>query len=281
MEHEVMLAPSKTADVTKLNYPLMVQPKYDGFRCTYIPGVGFLSRTGKTFRNENLEKYFESMFSVSQVVLDGELFVPDTPFQELSTVVSAAGRPITVALKFAAFDALPIADWNARKSSLEYSARLRLLRTTVAAIADYDKVLDTPTDIVNNSGEVVEIYKKYLKSGHEGAMIRSIDGLYQWKRVTAKSGALLKLKPFFSDDLKVTGVFDGEGRLEGMAGGIVVCTDTGVTVWVGTGFTDDQRKEISANKDSYIGKIAEIKYMGKTTDGSLRHPVFERWRDDK
>lgn len=280
-EHKPMLAPSKLADVTNLDFPVMIQPKYDGFRATYIPNIGFVSRTGKTFRNKNLPEYFKSIYGIADTVLDGEFYVPNTPFQDLSRTVSTEDAEIAVDLRFAVFDAVPLSDWNNRSSSLVYSDRLTLLRTTVNRISDYPKIIDTPTDTVNNSAELVSIYKNHLTKGLEGSMIKTIDGLYKWGRCGVK-GQVLKLKPFKSEDLVVTGLFDGKGKLEGTIGGLL-CKYKGQDdfVRVGTGFTMADRQEVSANPENYIGKVAEIKYMEHTKDGNLRHPVFARWRPDK
>lgn len=275
-----MLAPSKLADVPNLDYPVLVQPKYDGFRATYIPGLGFLSRTGKQFRNKYLNDYFSSVWGVQETVLDGELYVPNTPFQDLSRTLSAENVKIAVPLRFVVFDAIPLDDWNNRSCGLNYASRLTLLREVVNRISDYKKVIDSPTDKVENMAELLNIYNKCLTDGDEGLMIKSENGLYKWGMVGATK-QVLKLKPFKSEDLVVTGIFDGKGKLEGTVGGIIV-DFAGNTVRCGTGFSMDDRKAISSDPNSYIGKIAEIKYLEKTKDGkSLRHPVFSRWRTDK
>lgn len=280
-EYKVMLAPSKLADVPNLDYPVLVQPKYDGFRATFIPGQGFVSRTGKKFRNKYLNDYFSKVFEgAGDTVLDGELYVPNTPFQELASTVSTEDAKIAVQLRFAVFDAIPLDDWNNRSCALDYASRLTLIRKAVTNIADYAKVIDSPTDKISNSTALVKLYKDYLTDGMEGVMIKAENGSYHWGRVGA-SKQILKLKPFKSEDLKVTGMFNGQGKLEGTIGGII-CDFAGNAVRIGTGFSYADRKTISADPNSYIGKVAEIKYLEKTKNGkSLRHPVFSRWRDDK
>ena len=277
-----MLAPSKLADVPNLDYPVLVQPKYDGFRATYIPGEGFISRTGKKFRNKYLSEHFSKLHEIQDTVLDGELYIPNTPFQELSSTVSTEDAQIVADLRFVVFDAIPLDEWNNRSSELSCNSRITLLRKAVNAICDYPKVLDVPTDKVYNSAELVVMYKDYLTKGYEGIMIKSESGLYKWGRVGADK-RLLKLKPFKSEDLTVTGIFDGKGKLEGTIGGIL-CRFNNIdsSVRVGTGFSMADRKAISADPNGHIGKVVEIKYLEKTKDGkSLRHPVFARWRDDK
>ena len=103
-------------------------------------------------------------------------------------------------------------------------------------------------------------------------------------------------------------VYEGEGKYEGMAGGVVVDFN-GVPVRIGGGFTDQQRAEIWADfkgvsvtysytsweeeldemitvtekvkpsGQSVIGRLIEVKYHEITPDGSMRHPRFARFRD--
>lgn len=279
-EYQVMLAPSKLADITNLKYPVLIQPKYDGFRATYIPGKGLISRTGKSFRNKYLSEYFSNMYQINDIVLDGELYIPNIPFQELSSTISAENVKITLPLRFMVFDAVPLHEWEKRSSDQIYASRLTLMRETLNRISDYSRVLDTPTDKVNNTPELLTIYKEYLTDNLEGIMIKEESGLYKWGRLSPGK-QVQKLKPFKSQDLLVTGVYDGNGKLEGTIGGII-CDYKGSELRVGTGFTMADRKEISSNSNKFIGKIAEIKYLEATKDGkSLRHPVFARWRFDK
>jgi len=278
-KHEVMLAPSKLAEITNVNYPALVQPKYDGFRATYIPEVGFVSRTGKPFRNKYLDEYFSSL-ETSHVVLDGELYVAGVDFSTTQSVLTTEDCRIVCKLQFRVFDAVPLEDWESRSCDLPYASRLTLLRKVVNSIADYSKVLDVPTDTVNSSSELIKLYKEFLTSGLEGAMIKDEDGLYKWGRVGVDR-RVQKLKPMKTGDFVVSGIFEGKGKHVGMAGGIIMDITDDITVRAGTGFTDKDRQEIFQNQSLYIGRTAEIKYMDETKDGSLRHPVFYRWRDDK
>ena len=279
-EFKVMLAPSQLPNLTDLNYPLYVQPKYDGFRAIYKEGK-FYTRSGLIYPNTNLENYFKDLIGINNYVLDGELYIHNKPFEEMSKVLNADSAVIPDNLKFYVYDCLPIKDWQNQSTKLSYVDRLKLVRSIVNdTVANYSKVIDSPTDLVESPSEVVEIYKKYLKNGYEGCMLKSQEGKYQWKRTTLKSGEMIKLKPFETLDLKVTGIFDGEGKYEGKAGGIIVDYNS-TPVSVGSGFDDITREEISKQPDNYIGKIAEIKYFEETDEGSLRFPIFIRWRDDK
>lgn len=278
-QFDVMLAPSELPNLTNLQYPMYLQPKYDGFRCVYYNGKLY-TRTGLPFANVNLTTHFSKLFETSENVLDGELYMHGKPFNEVSKILNADDKPIPADMKFYVYDCIPIKDWELQKTNMTYTDRLKLMRTVLANINDRKKIIDTPTDKINSPQEAVELYKKYLKDGYEGCMLKAVEGKYQWKRVTLRSGEMIKLKPFETLDLKVLEIFDGEGKYEGKAGGIIVDYN-GVAVRVGSGFDDITREVLTQNKSEYIGKTVEIKYFEETEDKSLRFPIFIRWRDDK
>ena len=92
----------------------------------------------------------------------------------------------------------------------------------------------------------------------------------------------MKFKNEATEDVRISGFKEGGAltKYEGMLGAFVV-DYYGVSVDVGSGFTDDQRKEFWGNRNSLIDTMIEISYIERTKDGSLRHPVFERLRPDR
>lgn len=278
-EFKLMLAPNELPIITNIKYPCYIQPKLDGYRCIYKNGAMF-SRAGKPFGNDNLPNYFNKLFQVEDYVLDGELYCDGINFNKLQTILNTYDAPLPNALKFVVYDCIPVKDWEAQSCKKPYSERIRNVREVVASIADHKKVIDIANDEASSAKEAIDLYKNYLKKGYEGAMIKAIDGQYRWKRVTLRSGEMLKVKPFTTVDLKVTGIYAGEGNFQGMAGGVVIDFN-GHAVRCGSGFDIDTRKEMAKSPDSYIGRTIEIKYFEETEDGSLRFPTFVRWRDDK
>ena len=67
--------------------------------------------------------------------------------------------------------------------------------------------------------------------------------------------------------------------------GAFICEYKEGVVKVGSGLTDDLRKEIWNNRNKYINSIIEITYFEATQDAtgkeSLRFPVFRDFRPDK
>lgn len=142
----------------------------------------------------------------------------------------------------------------------------------------------------------------------EGLMVKDPEALYE-KR---KSRHWLKIKAEETEDLIIIGAFPGDlmTKYENCLGGLIVDRN-GVEVRVGGGFSDEQRLEIwdlFQTRDvarhpndcddrggtkgtvfdtvedingSIVGRMIEVKFHEVTPDGSLRHPRFVRFRDDK
>lgn len=279
---KVMLAPNKLPNImNEVPFPCYIQPKLDGFRCIYHPDKGLVSRNGKTIPNKNLNKHFKELFAVKGYVLDGELYSHKVGFNEIQSLLTTEDKVIPKGLKFTVFDAMPKDMWENKSCGASYEERIKLVREIVySMVAVPSKVIDIVNDTVESAQEVKGTYKKYLNDGYEGVIIRSINGKYLWKRATIKSGEILKLKPFSSIDVKITSVYEGERDLGGISGGITFDYN-GVEVGCGSGFDQDTLTQMLNNPNAFIGKTAEIKYFEVTEDGSLRFPVFVRFREDK
>lgn len=134
----------------------------------------------------------------------------------------------------------------------------------------------------------------------EGVVVKDTDALYEKK----KSYAWMKLKSEETKDLRVTGAYPGKPhtKYENAMGGANVDHE-GVNVDVGGGWSDKEREElwamyqrdlarIAGHDDitpaeykhlgcEFLGRLIEVEFMEVTPDGSLRHPRFVRFRDDK
>lgn len=279
-EFKLMLAPNEIADVTNIHYPCAVQPKLDGYRCVYKDGQ-LWSRAGKPFGNKKLTEYFKCLENVGNYVLDGELYVHNLPFNKLTRILNAEDAELPKNLKYFVYDCVKDDYWESQKTTPTYETRLSRMREIINdRIADYTKVIDTSTNICSNPGEVLQFYKKCLKDTYEGVMIKNLNGSYQWKRVSIKSGEMVKLKPFKTEDLEIADIYDGEGNFAEIAGGVLV-NYKNVLVRVGTGFNLETRKDMRSNPLNYIGKVIEVRYFEETEDGSLRFPSFVRFRQEK
>ena len=133
----------------------------------------------------------------------------------------------------------------------------------------------------DDTSKITEILEEQVAKGEEGIMINILDAKYEFKR----TNSLLKVKKMQTMDLEIIDFEEGEGRLAGTLGAILVRYKNGNIVKVGSGFSDDLRAGIWANRLQYLGVICEIQYFEETTnaDGgeSLRFPIFKDFRHDK
>ena len=93
-----------------------------------------------------------------------------------------------------------------------------------------------------------------VKHDWEG-LVCNLNVPYQRKRHTG----CLKIKRFYTVDLRITAVEEGQNRLAGTMGALVV-DYKGHELRIGSGFDDETRATIWANPDNYIERIIEVKY---------------------
>lgn len=128
-----------------------------------------------------------------------------------------------------------------------------------------------------NYMELGEIARQMIRKGEEGIIVKNPDATYEFKR----SNSWLKFKNKDTIDVKIIRAFKGEEgtKYENTLGGLIL-EYNGNELRCGSGFTDEERDEIWKERDEIVGEMCEISYMEETKTGSLRHPVFERFRFD-
>lgn len=126
--------------------------------------------------------------------------------------------------------------------------------------------------------KVDEFLQRAIQLNQEGCMLNLCDAPYEAKRVKTQ----LKVKAMDEIDLRVLGIFEGEGNFKHTLGGITVAFEhegENYTVGVGSGFSKEERELFWEHPELIVRKIARIQYfeVSKNTDGgySLRFPVFK------
>jgi DNA ligase-1 len=140
--------------------------------------------------------------------------------------------------------------------------------------------------------------------GHEGIMLRSMDGPYKFGRSTEREGYLLKVKRFTDGEAVIIGMeelyhnkneaFTGElgqtkrrGLQENMvAGGIMgkLCVrdlKTGVEFNIGTGYTALQRKVWWRLRSKMKGRIVKYRFQEHGVKNKPRIASFVGFRDPR
>lgn len=263
----------------RVSFPVYADTKLDGIRCIAQLGdklttdkIKLVSRNGKEFKNYPfIAKELEELDMLKYHLLDGEIVMGH--FQDLMRTVSRKEDGVELA-KDAVYN---IFDIHLTKSN--FSQRLDILKEIQKKIKEknLERLKVVSGKQIGNEEELLEFYNKQLEEGNEGIMVKNLDGFYEHKR----SYGWLKMKPEESEDLEIIRVEKGTGKYENILGAIVCRLSNGSEVSVGSGFKDEERQEYWDKKEELIGQIAEIKYQERTRDGSLRFPVFIRFRRDK
>ena len=276
--------------VDKLEFPLIVQTKFDGMRFNAIVqngAVEYRARSGKeVLLLGSLDKEFLALAKgMDAIVFDGELLVrrdgKTLSRQEGNGILNKAvkgtiGADEAAMVVCTLWDAIPFeGNFAVGESHLTYENRLKLLRTPIN-----DRIMIAESHYVKSLEEVNKIFQKALTKGEEGILLKDPRAGWQDKRVKHQ----IKFKNELECDLECVAWQEGSGKYTNMLGALVLrSSDNKVNVAVGTGFSDAMRGSITSN--SVIGKIVSVKYNSLITDVngemSLFLPVFVEVREDK
>ena len=291
---ECMLAHDGANHEKKITGKKLLEPKLDGVRVLTIVNyenrtVIQYSRNGKLLENfGHITKAIEENIDLigRSYVLDGE--VVSSSFQELMKQVHRKDDVQAQDARLMLFDIIPLSEFQTGKSVLGQRRRSNLLRgmsKIFEKIGNIDIIPQTEVDLDSYVGELQfkEFNKDAIAQGFEGIMIKDPDAKYECKRSTS----WLKQKPFIEVSLTVSAYEEGTGRNEGRLGALI-CEgeddDKKIQVNVGSGFTDDQRKDFWTSKESLVGQVIEIRADAATKSQdsedvwSLRFPRFLRFR---
>ena len=299
------------ADDVHIYDKLFITEKLDGNRCIAIHDGykwNFVSRNGKPMYVD-----FDMLGLPTNFIYDGEV----CSLEQLSmshTIHWAAThhlKPEHIVDNFGATfnktngminkhsskDGLVYTIFDVQNSGMCYTdRRIKILdnltplgkNVRILPVIGYYNLADTRT-LQNFNNIVAEKLFIVTSLGGEGLMINKGSGKYERKR----SNTLLKVKNNYTMDMLVVGVYAGNGKYDGMIGGLVcqAITSDGkvINCNVGTGLSDIQRHDWSIHKEQIIGKIVEIEYFAISQDQdavgtnhySLRFPRLKKIRSDK
>lgn len=261
-------------DAKRVTFPVYADTKLDGVRCIALLGdnIDLKSRNGKPFNNyKSIEDELAALGLENDVSLDGEITMGH--FQDLMKTLGKKTDGIELS-KDAIYN---IFDIQITDMTFEY--RLIILDKIRTLIDELGlKHLRVITgELIENEEELQKYYELQLENGEEGAMIKTLDGLYEFKRTYAWQ----KMKPEHSEDLEIVGIDEGKGKYVGQLGAFICKLDNGDTVNVGSGLKDEERVELWPRREELIGELIEVKFQEKTKDGSMRFPIFIKFRPDK
>jgi DNA ligase-1 len=279
---DVMLGTSIEKVKLKGDERIFISQKLNGTRCAFV-GDKCMTRQGKEYIGlqhiiEDLQELVgTNMFVDGELVYKNKEGLSDSEAFQKGTGIAMSKDEDKSDLKLIVFDMFPLDEfWNGQ-SKETYSERLfnylLPLRNKVTS-NHFENVSVVP--MFYNGHDHAEIWNwlDYAENNDMEGVIINLDTPYECKR----SKNLIKVKKFYTYDLEVVGVEEGDGRNKGTLGALVVKYKNN-TVNVGSGFTDEERKNFWENREDIIGRVIEVKYKEITTDKktgleSLQFPVF-------
>ena len=278
--------------VTKKNtiiFPCFVQPKLDGLRCVVYRD----SATGEIRRQSRTGTYFDTMSHIAEslaplfakypaVVLDGELYTTEIPFEELAGLIK------TKKLTPQDMEKLCVIEYHIYDivdETLPYHARHDSIKKMFAQVAastassphklpPYIRLVETIE--AKTQAEFKAEFSRFIEEGYEGIMLRNKTGMY---RCNYRSHDLQKYKEFQEDEFRIIGFMQGDGRDKGTV--IWVCeTKEGKEFKVRPRGTIENRSKLFKTGEKYVGKMLTVIYQELTEEGKPRFPVGKDVREN-
>ena len=265
------------------------EPKLDGYRVLAFIGeqVKLQSRKGLDLSKDFPALAAELAEQGPSMVLDGEIVA----FDESGKPSFHAMQNRSPNVVFYCFDLLHFGGVDLRGAP--YEDRRRYLAQCL---------LPSPrVRLVHASDDGVELYAAAMASGFEGVIGKRKQSKYEAGK---RSGAWLKVKSTQTADFVVGGYTKGKGS-RGALGALLLGSWEGRKLryasHVGSGFNDRSLKAVRSRLEPLQRKsnpfsskpelnapttwvepatVVEVRYQGRTEEGSLRAPVFLRLRDD-
>lgn len=279
MNRQPMLA--NKFDSTKLKtYPVWSQIKYDGMR--FLAGLSdeqvvIRSRLGNEFNHLSHLRYnllpilqdLSERYPDSDILIDGELIVPDATFQDTCSIIKSATEvhPRNGEVVALVFD-LMIPE--------PYQERWDILSEYIDTEPDHGDPLKLINSSIHNSLESIQYeFNRVIEQGHEGLMIRDPTSLY----VNGRTNSLMKLKSIETDEGVIIDVVEGTGTHRGLA--IFILRDSlNVETHVVPAASQDQRREWFHNREELIGRRYQYMFNERMSGTNApRNPVGVRFMD--
>ena len=262
-----------------------VEPKLDGIRCFAIVENGeaqLFARSGKLISN------FDSTIGAALGELGDGCYDGELMGEDFVALMRQAYRKENADIRgtyLTLFDYLSLEEWKSGDATTSTKDRYTELKKRVSALDPWRASGRREPIYINTIGrhevpaninEIMALHKYFVEAGYEGAMVKTIDAPYRFGR----SYDVMKVKEFHDVDLPIIGLEEGTGRHSGKLGAVKI-NYNGVIVKVGSGFSDEEREQVWADKDDFIGRMIEVRYQEVTPDGSLRFPTFACFRNDR
>ena len=276
--YEPLSSKNKKNDIV---FPCYVQPKLDGLRCICYMVPNGSSNESKVVAQSRTGAYFETVEHICEelrpillknpgLILDGELYTPDMPFEELAGLIKRkklAGSDMqrVQCIRYHIYDivvgGVPYSDRHDRIVQLvdDSNCHLEVVRT----------------QLIHDVAEFKQAFSDCVASGYEGIMLRNVNGLYCQNY---RSHDLQKYKEFVEAEYPIVGFKEAAGRDAGTV--VWVCaTDECRQFSVRPRGTQEQRRQWFQDGPQYVGKLLTVIYQELSELNVPRFPVGKAIRD--
>lgn len=262
-----MLAKDYKKEAKKIKWldQVFVQRKYDGMRCmAFIENgkVKLVSRENVEITTMNhIVKELENI--KEDIILDGELYMLDN-FQENMKAIKSYKEGISEKISYHIYDII---------SEKKFSERTKYITTLIKPLkAKYLEIV--PTYSIGSEDRLKEYHKQFIEEGYEGSIVR----LNEPYKISSRSSTLLKYKDFKDIALEIKDIVACDKR---PSWGKPIFEVNGKSFETGMKYSHAEREDFLINKESYIGKIAEIRYFEVSDNGIPRFGIMHGIRVDK
>ena len=263
--------------------------KLNGNRGTYYKGK-IISRQGKEFTGlDHIINDIKALLGdkADTIVLDGELRrknidgISDNENFRIGTGILNSDDVDKSCINFTMYDVLSVEEFDKGIGTINYRERREILNDMRNTIQEKNLKNIAIVDMFYEGTDQTQISKyldKMVSEDKEGCMLDK-NVVYKCKR----HSGILKVKRFYTIDLKILRLEEGSGRLSGTLGAFVVdYKDNELSV--GSGMTDEQRTEFWNKRDELVGRVIEVKYKEESNDKttgnvSLQFPIFISLRE--
>lgn len=268
--------------VTRLRFPVLLQPKYDGSRTIgmcHHQELRFYSRSrkivyGMPHISDILQPILCGLPQFAGLILDGELMNDQNRQWESSGIMRrfVKGKMTPEQLQeyetFVADTYLVLYDCYAPGHEADpFRDRQVTLREVYRQIpARYHQTIRlAPTTTAQNQTDIMRTFGEHIQANFEGTMIRNPDSPYRHNRTQD----LLKLKAIQEQDFIIVDVIPAENE---PGSRLVLQTDDGRQFNVRPRGDLEYREYLLKHRDRIMGLKATIQYATLSEDGKPQHP---------
>lgn len=208
-------------DVRSMEKLYYASKKLNGVRCFIFMKDGkvskFESRTGKAFKffthiaNDLIGyKYcIDKDLSEDEVILDGELFNVNIPFEILCSLINSDEYVevldpetnkvwSTNDVQFHCYDIIPLTEepWNFYDRFVDY-----------LGLPSTNNIIRVTSEVVESEENMISLAKEWIKEGYEGLMLRYGGAFYEFGK---RSIYLLKFKIMEDEEFKIKDIYLAE-----------------------------------------------------------------------